>query len=280
MKYLVLYRDNEIFSEYVPQILSLLEERGDIALKTFSAGTSEEEIGEELKKILPFDDVVLVCDGTCHFIVETIMEDEYGLDIDGGKAEANHQKIGVKHFVNLDTVVSNTIKKTTEMFTLITGEDLENVLTADEHLEDMKAFFLILKKMLLDFPEKKPEKVFVFSPHMNNHSPFCFDDDTEECAKIVCGVFKRLNIPVEMRTSFSASEVDKRGNWIILDRHYYYKLKWCLPLKEAQVFNLPEYQFLDEAIEQGFIKKIEVEDDKIRRAITSALEESLSTNRS
>ena len=286
---LIIYRDNDLFEKYVPEIARIIQIKGrEVEIKNFPRGAEEDEIKkwyeENMERLA----------GT-EIISDKTADIPYKLD------KLKEEK-GIKNIGNLDRdLIDRTIKAT------MWGEKADLVFNAPDWglpveqrrtLEDQRwnETYPVITKRILENQENMPNNVYIFSDRILDHVDLAvytgidskdrdankelFQRKMEELEKIFPEKLKRtlvesgidaekIVIKSEEPNQQELQEIDQAGNWVIIDRH---SNMFRNVLRNAKCLNLPESSFYDSAREAGLI---DIPEEEFSQNLEKVIDEKL-----
>lgn len=265
----IVYRDNELFQETIPQMVSMLQSMGrEVDIKSFPEETEKREIKKWLDdNVAIFSGIEMVCDSTTQQATETSFEFFDKLSPTGFKDSAP----------SLDSLINKATEKATlgdDGKNLIGVADREKLLTS---LDEYKKFFTCITKIILTNPQNIPQKVVIFPDRIADHIQGLFKGgvgnnevqkvlETLKEAFIEGGIeaekifIESLEKHPEILSPSEREAIDDSGNWIIVDRHTKKSTRPENRFKTAKYLMLPESSFLKSVQDAGLtnIKKEDV----------------------
>ena len=295
---LIIYRDNDLFEKYIPEIERILQAKGrEVEIKNFPRGTEQDEIKEWYEENLErLAGAEIISDGTASV--------PYALN-------KFQKEKGIKNIGNLDR---DLMKGATEkvIWGVEDGYNRYNKLgmlkkpDAPEH-QQLKECYSPLIKHILENQENVPNKIYLFSDHIIDHanveaytgisyendklftylqSDFSRDlDSNPEYKKIkeefiskyteeIKGLLvesgintEKIIIKSEHLSEQDLQEIDQSGNWVIIDRH---SNMFRNVLRNAKYLNLPEESFYDSAHKAGLIN---IPDEEFKQNLEKIIDE-------
>lgn len=263
----MIYRDNDLFKEWVPKIAETLKGLGRrVEIQSFPAGTSEAEIDkwiEENKDEIYNSDIVT--DGT--------VESEFYSTMRGEKIEENLKQLKQpEHLGSLDKLLDRATQR------IVLGKEESEIKFwsglrdyRDREVVDLESFkeaYSRIVKQILKNKENMPIKVYILQEKIKDHVPFREDEivgDKRATAEILQKWLVEGGIPEEIIECTEHKAEDKKGNWIIKDRHNrewstYYGIELRLPLES----------FYYDTTTKGLIK---IEAEELENELREMLEE-------
>lgn len=261
---LIIYRDNDLFEKYVPEIERMFTAQGRrIEVKNFPRGTDKNEIEEWYKENLE------KLTGT-----EIISDQTAGVPYISSEFYKSTQEKGIKRIADLDRLMNPIIERT------VLGEEGIEAMsdTAEDQSSRWSKFFAIIMKRILENQERIPDKIYILSDHIVDHVDLAaYTDMTYEERRKDPDVFKRklkeleTTLPEELKKVLIESgvdaekiiiksenpsqkeireEIDKEGNWVLVDRHSSIA---NVKMANAKNLHLPTGSFYSSASEAGLI---------------------------
>jgi len=270
---LIIYRDNDLFEKYVPEIARILQAKGrKVEIKNFPRNTEGDEIKEWYEENLErLAGVEIISDKTAHVPY---------------KFHKFEKEKGIKEIGDLDRdLINQTIMATMwgEKANLVftspdRGLSVEQRLTFED--QQWNETYQVIIKRILESQENIPNNVYIFSDHILDHinlEAYTEKDgdelsqkEMEEFAEMFLEKLKRtlvesgidagkIVIKSEKPNQQEFQEIDQAGNWVIIDRHskmfggYNDNGVYGTTFSFAKCLNLPNSSFYSSAREVGLI---------------------------
>lgn len=237
----IIYRDNDLFQEYIPEIEKYFKSlNGDARFTSFPKGTDENIIRDWYKKNRDnLTGKVLLTDSTCY--------------PKGGEVEASEaSKEG-----GLDQILN-------QAFTDVLEDELgkKNFAEKIDSLETYDQIFPKIFKMLFSKKELLPNEVYIIENYISAHIGSLTPDVEKDIAAGTTKetvIAKRFKKYIESAGFHSGSiaiqndilkEIDKKNNWILVDRHN----RNLESITEATTIDLPFGSFIQSVQKHGLIE--------------------------
>ena len=271
---LIIYRDNDLFEKYVPEIARILQAKGrEVEIKNFPRGAEEDEIEEWYDENLE------------RLAVTEIISDKTA------RVPYDLKEKGIRNTVNLDTLMNRATKITIfGQYESKYGDDRPEVMKGDNRPDQLREFFTVMMKRILENQENAPNNTYIFTDHILDHvdkevyTGIAYKDwkgndvyerkleelkktFPEELKKLLTGNgidAEKIIIKSEKPSPEEFQEIDQAGNWVIIDRHSYMfkevvgydqgrNPKYRETVAKAKILYLPTESFYDSARETGLI---------------------------
>ncbi len=262
MEILLVYRENDLFQEYIPEVIETLTSLGhQVKTHSFPLGTDKVEIrkwAQEHKN--EFKNRAVMVDGTFRRAISYELQEE--LDVNS---------------------LDEFFDKATEMVVL--GTDYKELL-AEMGSSDMettgKAYYALIQR-ILESKENLPEKVYVRGYHILDHNPFysliqSLKDDIKKAEAVAVETLKKWlvegGIPAGSILFYEGEKGEVEigaGDWIIADRHI---IEWVYKGHPTIILEMPFSNFYRSAQKQGLIK---LRPREIEKNLRKLLREKFST---
>jgi hypothetical protein len=175
--FFLIYRDNDLFKEYIPVIASILQEEGRLVkVQSFPAGTPEEDINRwYLEHGAEVNSSRILADYTTKRSTNYELKSEINLDdlMAGATAEAIFGADGGfgKRYKRLRRDAKEGLDKKEDYLSFL-GEMYKNILLAVPEEKRQKMSIVILRGLLKSFPP------------LIEHEPFCPEDREADFEKM------------------------------------------------------------------------------------------------
>jgi len=306
---LIIYRDNDLFEKYVPEIARILQAKGRrVEIKNFPRGTKKDEIKEW------YDENLERLAGT------EIISDETA-NVPYKLYELQEEK-GIKDAGSLDGIMGGvTVKaiwgeKTVEFYPSDSrGISKEQLFHQEE--QRLNEFYSAIIKYILANPENAPNKIYLFTDHILDHvdieaytdinlyteTKLNYDlheyltfgknsdydknqEYKEEREKLIKNYTEKIKellmgggidaekiiIKSGEPTHQELREIDQIGSWIIVDRHSLISRTNDKSIIFAKQLELPEDSFYNSAREAGLI---DIPDEEFSQNLEKVIDEKL-----
>ena len=155
---LIIYRDNDLFEKYVPEIARILQAKGrKVEIKNFPRNTEGDEIkewyDENLERLAGME---IISDGTASV--------PYALN-------KFQKEKGIKDIADLDGLMNKTTKITifgpykTDSY----GIGQPEAIRSEDQSDQLKKFFAVMVKRILENKENMPSKIYIFTDYILSH---------------------------------------------------------------------------------------------------------------
>lgn len=251
----VVYRDNDLFQEYVPKIENYIKSiGGEINFSSFPKGTDKNIIKDwynDNKETL--SDRFLLTDNTCYPDYNLKLKQQGNLDsiLDNAFFDSLKDEIGPEFFEGKNSNESDL--KTVESFDKV---------------------FPKIFKLLLEKSENQPKEINIIQASIGDHfygsRDAGIDSQSESGRQVIAEKFKKYieeagftnkNISISDNV---VSGMDKEDAWVLIDRHN----KNVDSIEKAKVLVLPFSNFIKSISEQGLLK---IPKDKVEENLYPAL---------
>lgn len=294
---LLVYRDNDVYGEYIPEVVHTIREISgrEVKTKVFPRGTDEKEIlqwAEGHKGGL--DTQQIFSDHTFLRSLKPNEELEYFLEGSIARIDESHGIVESPGY--LDGLFFDATSR------VVLGRGSEEKepedMTPEKKLERFKDGFTRIISQILKNKESKPSKVIVVEEELDAHHMWGHDSarDPEESlsqrAHRATGIVKAWLMEagiaedtieiVEKSIRGEMEKQDRKGTWIIADRHTNLALMPAsqeerrrmrtdiIALERAKLLELPLENLFISANRQGLI---EIEPGEMKNVLTQILEE-------
>jgi hypothetical protein len=199
----MIYRDNDLFKEYIPKITETLRGLGrKVEIQNFPAGTEWKEMEE------------LVEEHKINFEGKEVVADETVTNL---LRERKDLKIRELKWSYLDKLTNETVAET------ILGDEYEEMLdynpSGEKSLVYVEKAIPTIVEHILQNKENIPDEVVVSSSLIKSHAPFGYFSENEAKEKVKEWLVKG-GIPKEAFKKKEERTEKKRSTiWYILDRH-------------------------------------------------------------
>ena len=279
---LFVYRDNDLFKGLLPKVTNELKSLGrEIEVKSFLPETKEDDIKKWFEKNL--DEVLekeLVTDMTCdraevdvsHLMYEKLGREKFN-------EWQRRMKLGYLDFFSEEITRAALL-----------GKDYKRILNEwsekdyESALLSLKVNLAFILKRIFEDKKNMPKNVYILIEHLFDHTPFKLKKfeadkkgeyiDEEREAKEAAGQLKNFLIDnglkknaifiKDLLISENRDAIDKKGNWVILDRHYREELVNAIALR------MPFPNFYKDTVSK---KLISAQPEELERAFKEVLKE-------
>ena len=286
---LIIYRDNDLFEKYVPEIARILQAKGrKVEIKNFPRNTEGDEIkewyDENLERLAGME---IISDGTASV--------PYALN-------KFQKEKGIKDIADLDGLMNKTTKITifgpykTDSY----GIGQPEAIRSEDQSDQLKKFFAVMVKRILENKENMPSKIYIFTDYILSHvdkvaytgiahedqeNSEVFQRKLEELKKtfpeelkgslIESGIdAEKIIIKSEELNPYKENnefqKIDQTGNWIIVDRHS--NMLGLRAITKAKILYLPTESFYDSAREAGLI---DIPEEEFSQNLEKVIDEKL-----
>ena len=278
---LLVYRDNDLFRGYVPEITGTLKSLGrQVEIQSFPAGIEEEEMEEWCRENEDkFEGMDIMTDETSAIALSN-----------AGVVEHEDQKYGAYLDSLMDKATKRLIigEREKEVPWHSEGDEEEKDMTLDKKLENAKEAYVTLIQKVFENKQNIPKEVYIVSLRLTDHEPFfkgfkgageeedlkalellktwlveagISQDAVKEISQKEWYIIERAmkQRPLEENPKDFLEKINKQGNWILKDRHVYssgeaLNRSGQLSEEKALVLELPLQNFLQGVMSAGLIK--------------------------
>ncbi len=258
----IVYRDNELFQNYIPEMKKYLESIGKkVEIKSFPKETSFEGIFSWFEKnINSLEKEVLLTDKTSYMEDYGIGSEDLGGEIKYTRKNLN-QIMEESHLAAFGELAGANGCEFSEKISKIINPD-----GTERKLHDYALSYEILFKMILE-SSQKPEKVYIIQNNLADHFYPCeikekkkklLENSPEtyslESGKLVSPLFKEYLMNVGMPEkkievledlhNLPIEEMDKNNNWVVIDRHN----QGITRLHKANILKVPLEHLIEEKV--------------------------------
>lgn len=267
----IVYRENDLFPNYVSEIKNYLESKGrKVDVTSFPEGTEEENIKKWFKgNVSSLEKEILLTDYTCNFPYMNR----------GELPPANEELKKIRYSSEiLDEIIEKSHLASLIQLSGAEGfkflKSMENLGKFKVGLNDYKGVYESLFKTILNSSKKEPEKIYLIQKYLNSHF---YPDELQgkfskrsEEEKFISSLFEEYligaGIPKEKIKTLEnldysqINNIDKPDNWIVIDRHNDNKDH----IKNANLLMLP----FEHLIEKIDIHKKDMTDEVVKHIKT------------
>jgi hypothetical protein len=285
-KVAIIYRDNDLFAKWMGYVKILIETLGyEVMVTVFPKGMEEKEIKQWIiNNYKKFRNKIVLKDKTCSFYAVAKEAEAFHEPVDDG--------ISSKDIIGLDELFEQA------SFMAIFGRNFSELaneskyqkgkfeLKEGEYNEKFENALIPTKKcleILLSSVMKKnlPKKIFISTKYLLSHGPFSsLKKDQEEppqesfafAGKVLQEIFSIIGCVVEIVELKweNKKEIDKKGNWVIVDRHNEVFFHNAIKLQ------LPIGNFYEDLHKYGLIK---VSEKNLQRELEEVIKKSFRVDR-
>lgn len=253
---MLMYRQNELFKEYMPVIRKKLENLEYIVNEQiFETGTDRNKIDKwQSENIDLLSNKIVLTDRTCVGIYEV----------------SENINIEIKEFAYLDNLFSRAAAQIVTPAYRAYDLDEQFHRNYEEGLKiSQEIISSLVKEMLL---VHTPNNIYVFLDHIYEHSPFdkiwytfCNKNKSEEAEEFVIkyiketfekGGFPAQKVHVTYNAKDPFASLCEQNNWLITDRHFFKDI-----IVSGKHLILPIADFYRSGLKQGLIKLKGLEDE-------------------